>query len=482
MLRVVRILLVFSFAIRNVLSLFKHISHLSLGVDIGTSGVRLCIVDEQRNILTNGKLQWAQQNLLNNSPSDWINAIKILLDGVPANTKAHISSICISGTSATTLTYDTYKNGVSRGPLMYDYSILNDAYHGGNVMSLLHGTVSAPNSPTSTLAKLLMWHAQSDILSSERLLHQADFVSNYLIGRLESGQPVVSDWHNCLKLGFDPHTLRYPEHLLVLLDKVGIHRECLPIATEPGRAIGRVTAPVAELIGLNPACRVAAGKNLYLYSMIMAIQYIRAIFAWQRCTLGTTDSIAAFIASGACDPGQAVTSLGSTLVIKALSSVPVQDAARGIYSHRWGDNLYLVGGASNVGCAVLRQEGYSEVELRYLTESGSIDAFTDSAYDYYPLIKPGERFPVCDPLKQPILDPKPLRVRAPGRVSSTGTSAIDEVDRGVYLHALLQGIAKVEQQGYAALEQLGATSVTEVFYAAIISSHVILQVCYVTGS
>lgn len=173
---------------------------------------------------------------------------------------------------------------------------------------------------------------------------------------------------------------------------------------------------------------------------------------------GTTDSIAAFIASGANLPGQAVTSLGSTLSIKALSKTPVEDAKRGVYSHRWSESMYLVGGASNVGCAVLRQEGYTDEELNY-TESGAIDALDVSEYTYYPLVKTGERFPVCDPLKMPVLDPKPLK-----RVISS-ESSVDgayEVDRGAYLQALLHSIAEVEQQGYAALEYLGATPITEV--------------------
>jgi sugar (pentulose or hexulose) kinase len=65
---------------------------------------------------------------------------------------------------------------------------------------------------------------------------------------------------------------------------------------------------------------------------------------------GTTDSIAAFLASGANKAGQAVTSLGSTLAIKLISKVPVDDSEKGIYSHRL-DDTWLVGGASNVGCA-----------------------------------------------------------------------------------------------------------------------------------
>ena len=54
---------------------------------------------------------------------------------------------------------------------------------------------------------------------------------------------------------------------------------------------------------------------------------------------GTTDSIAAFLASGASGVGDAVTSLGSTLAIKLLSERPVDDSRYGVYSHRLGTHL-----------------------------------------------------------------------------------------------------------------------------------------------
>ena len=162
---------------------------------------------------------------------------------------------------------------------------------------------------------------------------------------------------------------------------------------------------------------------------------------------GTTDSIAAFLASGADTPGQAVTSLGSTLVIKLLSEKPIEDSSRGIYSHRLGDR-WLVGGASNVGCAILRKEEFSNTELAELSER--IDPMLDSALNYYPLTKIGERFPKNDPQKEPVLDPKPL--------------VNNEVCRQQYLHGILQGISQIEKEGYLALEELGATTVTEVKY------------------
>jgi sugar (pentulose or hexulose) kinase len=88
-----------------------------------------------------------------------------------------------------------------------------------------------------------------------------------------------------------------------------------------------------------------------------------------------------------------------------------------------------------VGCAVLRQQGFTTDELIEL--SASMDPTTDSQYDYYPLVSIGERFPVADASKAPVLDPKPD-------------------SRSEYLKGLLQGIARVEAQGYQTLRHLGA--------------------------
>lgn len=57
--------------------------------------------------------------------------------------------------------------------------------------------------------------------------------------------------------------------------------------------------------------------------------------------------MAAFVAAGVQQPGEAVTSLGSTLAVKLLSDARVDDAATGVYSHRLGDT-WLVGAPSSL--------------------------------------------------------------------------------------------------------------------------------------
>jgi xylulokinase len=100
------------------------------------------------------------------------------------------------------------------------------------------------------------------------------------------------------------------------------------------------------------------------------------------------------------------------------------------------EESWLIGGASNVGCAVLRSEGYTDEELARL--SAEIDPTTDSPLSYYPLTRRGERFPVADGTKEPMLSPKPD-------------------SRREYLHAILQGISVVERDGFRVLGELGAS-------------------------
>lgn len=55
-----------------------------------------------------------------------------------------------------------------------------------------------------------------------------------------------------------------------------------------------------------------------------------------------SDSVAAFLAAGVEQPGEAVSSLGSTLAVDLLSTDPLDAAQYGICSYRW-KKLWIVG-------------------------------------------------------------------------------------------------------------------------------------------
>ena len=367
-----------------------------LGIDFGTSGARAIAIDGSGSILAEARCVFYDQTV-----EAWRAALFDLIGQIPPYIRQALVAIAINGTSTTALLCDAGNRPLCP-PLLY-----NDAR--AKVEAKQLAQIAPPGHPvlnaSSSLAKLLWFQKQPEFPCARFFLHQADWLASLLHGR-----PGLSDYHNSLKLGFDPETLCYPEWLLRLTVA-----PLLPRVLPPGGSIGPVTAEIAERFSIPRDCLIRAG---------------------------TTDSIAAFIASGASSPGQAVTSLGSTLVLKLLSRKRVDAAQYGIYSHRIGD-LWLAGGASNSGGAVLRSF-FSDARLGEL--SARIHPETDSGLDYYPLLKPGERFPINDPELEPRLAPRPQ-------------------DDALFLLGLLEGIARIEARGYRLLQELGATPLESVLTA-----------------
>ncbi|WP_414752084.1 FGGY-family carbohydrate kinase [Anabaena sp. CCY 9910] len=369
-----------------------------LGIDFGTSGARAVVIDESAHIQVQVRYPWLEVDSL---VSSWQKALLTLLGQIPEQLRREIKAIAINGTSSTVLLCDANGNPVDT-PLLY-----NDG-RGSIVLNELRDIAPANHtvlSATSSLAKLRWMMQLPSFGEAQYFLHQADWLGFLLHGKLG-----ISDYHNALKLGYDVEKLQYPEWLENLQLPIQ-----LPKVLPPGTPIGEVRPEISQQFLLPPDCLVCAG---------------------------TTDSIAAFLASGAKSPGEAVTSLGSTLVLKLLSHTPVEDARYGIYSHRLGD-LWLTGGASNTGGAVLR-EFFTDAELENL--SREIDATKASELDYYPLLKVGERFPINDPNLPPRLTPRPD-------------------NPAEFLHGLLESIARIETQGYELLQKLGADSLNQVYTA-----------------
>ncbi|NQE37158.1 FGGY-family carbohydrate kinase [Microcoleus asticus] len=379
--------------------------NLYLGIDFGTTGARSTVIDSQGRVHCETEYTFAnngqQQPEL---PSVWQNALWDLIEQIPPTIRNQVRAIAIDGTSSTVMLCNTDGIPVCE-PILY-----NDA-RGAAVTERLRAI--APDnhtvlSATSSLAKLLWLQDFREETAPTFFLHQADWLAFLLHGKLG-----ISDYHNALKLGFDVDTLCYPNWLIEGI--AGAATPELPQVVAPGTPVEEVRAQVGDRFGFSRDCMICAG---------------------------TTDSIAAFLASGVNLPGEAVTSLGSTLAVKLLSHTRVDDSRYGIYSHKLGD-LWLVGGASNTGGAVLRHF-FTDVELdNYSTQ---IDPEEESLLDYYPLLKKGDRFPINDPNLPPRLEPRPT-------------------DSVKFLHGLLESIARIEARGYQLLQELGANPLTKVYTA-----------------
>ncbi|MBA0751397.1 hypothetical protein Gogos_000325 [Gossypium gossypioides] len=384
---------------------FQASERLYLGMDFGTSGARYALIDKQGTIHAEGKREYP--NYMKEDSQDWALSWKTtlfsLLEDVPVHLRPLVASISLDGTSATTLIIDSKTGEPLARPYLYNESCPDALPLVKSIAPINHTVCSG----SSTLCKLVSWWNNDDSdKKSTMLLHQADWLLWLLHGQLG-----VSDYNNALKVGYDPEADSYPDWLLSQP-----YAQLLPTVKAPGTSIGHLKGDIrTQFAGFSEDCIV--------------------------CT-GTTDSIAAFLAARATKPGKAVTSLGSTLAIKLLSTTRIEDARYGVYSHRL-DDKWLVGGASNTGGAVLK-ENFSDEQLEKLSEH--INPMEASPLDYYPLKSVGERFPVANPKMEPRLHPRPE----------------SDVE---YLHGILESIARIEAKAYMLLKDLGATQVDEVFTA-----------------
>jgi len=369
-----------------------------IGIDLGTSGCRATAINRDGIVIGNARrpLPPSMRSglMATQQPEDWWCALRdCLLELTHRLHGRPVAGIAVAGTSASLLLCDRDGRPLTSAH-MYDDASFTDAAE-------RVAEVAPKDSPTrgasSALAKYLGLADQLVGTEDFIALHQADWIT----GRLTDVWGVC-DENNALKLGYDPQERNWPDWI----DALDIDRDTLPRVMPAGRPIAKLCADAARDLNLSTHTWVVSG---------------------------TTDSIASFIATGANQPGGAVTSLGTTLVIKVLSKHPVNNASHGIYSHRLGA-FWLVGGASNCGGATLLRF-FTPEAMRQLSEG--IDTEHDSGLDYYPLPGTGERFPVADPALMPRLTPRPP-------------------EDGKFLQGLFEGLARVEARGYDLLESLGA--------------------------
>lgn len=395
----------------------------SLGIDIGTSGIRAVIMDKNHCILAEAQHKLPQSqpyhsasNLIigySQKPMDWWETLeKVIFQLSEVLHNRHklklniISHLAMDGTSGTVLLCDELGTPITDALMYNDQRAISQAKQVVEHAPVNTGAIGV----TSGLAKIL-WLYQHLNHSDQNKVHYALNQSDWLCGKL-LGQQGSSDHNNALKMGYDAQEHCWPKWLFNLLEGFNVPASLLPNVYSPGQTIGTISPQIAALFGFSSNLKICAG---------------------------TTDSTAAIIASGAKHIGDAVTSLGSTLVMKVVSEKAIFNHEAGVYSQPF-DNLWLVGGSSNSGGEVLKQYfDFNQLSLLTQQLNRKIDHRSFSLLDlnYYPLSTPGERFPIQDPTFEPKLLPRP------------------ENDSD-FFQALLEGMADIESLAYQKLVDLGA--------------------------
>ena len=383
-----------------------------LGIDIGTSGIRGCCINDRSEKLISHQIAFDNQPVISHGcneqdPNIWLLQLDELITEIShsllkLDNDYQIKAIAIDGTSSTLIACKNNGTALSPAMMYNDQQSLQQA----ETISRFAPSQSAVHGASSSLAKALF--LLNKYPDTEIFCHQADWLAAAL-----TGQYGISDENNCLKLGYDSVTQSWPTWLQNNNENAVIPTELLPKVIAPGSTQGQIKPELIKKYQLNKHCIMTAG---------------------------TTDSNAAVLATGAGKLGDAVTSLGSTLVIKLFTDKPIFNPEYGIYSHRLNGH-WLVGGASNSGGSVLLQH-FTQQQLDEMTPQ--IKPEQSTGLNYYPLPATGERFPINDHNKQSNISPRP------------------ESDL-TFFQGLLEGIANIEAEAYKKLQSLGATKPQQIY-------------------
>jgi xylulokinase len=224
------------------------------------------------------------------------------------------------------------------------------------------------------------------------LVHTPEFVIAALLNK--KPQDIAADWSHALKTGVELSSKNWKAELF---SKASAENISLPNVVAPGAKLGAI-------------------GDLNIYA-------------------GMTDGCTAQISAGGADLGSAVTTLGTTMVIKIVSDKDV--SGPGYYSHLLPANNWLVGGASNLG-------GISFKDFASDIKSWDLKAedHGPASFVTYPLISKGERFPIANN----------------ELVNFTSGKAKNETDN---YRAILEGIAFAERLSYEILARAGAPLTSE---------------------
>lgn len=364
---------------------------LALGIDLGSSGLRLALAERQGHRIAELASPYPRPF---GDPEGWRQGLIALAAQLPAEQRQRVGAMAVDGTSGTLLLCRTDGSLATDSlgqALPYHQACPEQAEAVAAIAG--HGPAASPSGSLARALTLLAAAESAGAAGSWLLRHQADWLMGWLLHDWRWGEE-----GNNLRLGWDLQRQQWGGSIAAQP-----WATALPEIRASGSVLGPLASEAAAALGLPQGCLVVAGS---------------------------TDANAGVLAADP-GPGDGITVLGTTLVLKQWAPGPI--SGPGVSSHRLAGR-WLVGGAANAGAGVLRQF-FSDVQLAEL--SRQIDPRRPSGLELRPLQGRGERFPIDDPDLEPVLEPRPVSdVR--------------------FLQGLLEGLARHEARGWARLQQLGA--------------------------
>ncbi|GAA0525141.1 FGGY-family carbohydrate kinase [Chitinophaga japonensis] len=386
-----------------------------IGIDVGTQGARVVLADARGQLLGSREESFplSAQSREEQSPPDWwaacLRSLQQLLKDVARHTDLrHIRAMAVTSTSGTII------------PIDHDHQPLHPAimYSDGRQVeegricreaALAYNPEGYTAFNTSSGLPKMLWFINRHPGQAGRLykfIHAADFITGRLSGRYD-----VTDLTNALKSGYDVQRKCWPAYIW---QQLPLQQQWLQQVVPSGTPVGALDPALAASLGLPDDVMVVAGM---------------------------TDGCASQIASGAVKPGDWNTTIGTTLVVKGVTTAFIHDPSGSLYCHRHPEGYWMPGGASNTGADWISRQFSGN--LAALETAAA--ALIPSGHLSWPLLQEGERFP--------FVAPQARGFEAPG---------LSTAER---LAAGMEGVACIERYAYARIRQLSGEAVKAVYTA-----------------
>lgn len=344
-------------------------SPISIGVDLGTQSVKVLAVDLDGRVLAEAArpLTSTRDGVRHEQdPHAWLaataDATGEAVGRLDPAQRAAIGAVSLCGTSGTVIEVDAA--GAPVGPaVMYDDArAAAEAAEVADTDPARWDRLGYRIQPSWGVATIVH-AARAGLPAGHRFAHQPDVVAAAMCGG-----PVATDWSSALKSGYDVVELAWPTDVL---SGLGVDPATLPEVVAPGAPLGTVAADWSERTGIPAGTPVVGGM---------------------------TDGCASQLGAGAIGDGDWHSVIGTTLVLKGVTSTPLKDEGGAVYSHRSPvPGRWLPGGASSVGAGALAAL-LPGADLPVLTREATSRWDAGAAVvPAYPLTGTGERFPFVRP-------------------------------------------------------------------------------------
>ncbi|MCY0884675.1 MAG: FGGY-family carbohydrate kinase [Firmicutes bacterium] len=373
-----------------------------IGVDLGTSGLRMVALGQDGTPAGQVAIRFADtEQGAEQDPRRWWQAFtaagRLLAESLQARGEK-VAALAVASTSGSVVGLDAAGEPLAPALLYFDPRADAEAEAAGVALAAEAEALGYRLDASFGLPKVLYLRRTRPAWRAR--LHRVTTPSGYLEARL-LGHAGPLDWTNALKLGYDLLRGEWPATIESVL---GLPLDQLPPVVAPGTLLGPLDRRAAAELGWPAGTPVVAGM---------------------------TDGCASQLGSGAARPGQKNTSLGTTLVVKAITRELPHDPDGVVYSHRHPLGYWMPGGASNTGGGILRS-AFPGADLAEL--DATVDPDRPSPHVLYPLPGTGERFPFRRP------QATAFRLGPPGQPA---------------YQSYLEGVAFVERLAYERLAALG---------------------------